>query len=148
MARFHAGLSDATVRARYGKDRSLAERSAHERLARICFVDYDRQFALIAEAQGMSGGIATPEIAGVARLTRVHASDDRMLTMVVADVWQRRGVGAQIVRSAVQVARGEGVEHVISELSPGNAGMRELLAEEGFAIEDRGSVLVASLALR
>ncbi len=148
MARFHASLSDATVRARYGKDRSLAERTAHERLARICFVDYDREFAIVAEAPGMTGGVATPEIAGVARLSRVHATDDRMLTMVVADAWQRRGVGAQIVKLAVQVARGEGVEHLIAELSPGNAGMRELLADEGFAFEDKGSSLVASLTIR
>ena len=55
MARFHAGSVRAEVRARYGIDRSLAERTAHERLTRICFVDYDRQFALVAEAPVLGG---------------------------------------------------------------------------------------------
>ena len=50
-ARFHEGLSSETVVARYGIDRPLSERTAHERLTRICFVDYDRQFALVAEAE-------------------------------------------------------------------------------------------------
>jgi GNAT superfamily N-acetyltransferase len=70
-----------------------------------------------------------------------------MLTMVVADVWQRRGVGEQLVRSAVDVARGEGVAHLVAELAPDNRGMRELLADAGFGFEDRGDVLVATLPL-
>ena len=142
VARFHAALSAETVVARYGKERSLAERTAHERLARICFVDYDREFALVAEGPGANG---QTEIAGVARVSRVHQSDDRMLTMVVADAWQRRGVGEQLVRSAIDVARGEGVAHLVAELAPDNRGMRELLADAGFGLEDRGGALVATL---
>ena len=144
MAAFHARLSDRTVRARYGKDRSLAERTAHERLARICFVDYDRQFALVAEASLLGGG---HEIAGVARLSRMHASNDRQLTMTVADAWQRQGIGAQLVRCAVRVATTEGVDRLIAELTPDNIGMRELLADEGFSFEPQGDVLVATLAV-
>ena len=76
------------------------------------------------------------------------ASDDRVLTLVVADAWQRRGVGAALVRSAVEVARGEGVAHLLAELSPDNRPMRELLAAAGFTLEERGEVLLASLAAR
>jgi GNAT superfamily N-acetyltransferase len=71
-----------------------------------------------------------------------------VLTLVVADAWQRRGVGAAIIRSAIDVARGEGVDHLLAELSPGNAPMRELLASEGFASSERDGVLEASLAVR
>jgi acetyltransferase len=144
VARFHEGLSAETVRARYGVDRSLAERTAHERLARICYVDYDRQFALVAEAADGDG----TEIAGIARVSRVPASDDRVLTLVVADAWQRRGIGAELVRSAVAVAGGERVDHLVAELSPDNRPMRELLTSEGFALEERGEVLLASLSVR
>ena len=62
LARSTPACRTQTVVARYGKDRPLAERTAHERLARICFVDYDRQFALVAEVPGRRGG--DPEIAG------------------------------------------------------------------------------------
>jgi acetyltransferase len=144
MATFHARLSQRTVRARYGKDRPLAERTAHERLARICFVDYDRQFALVAEAPVLGGAT---EIAGVVRLSRIHATNDRGLTLTVADAWQRQGIGAQLVHSAVGVARGEGVEHLVAELTPDNRGMRELLADEGFAFDDRGDALFATLTV-
>ena len=143
VARFHSRLSEATVLARYGKNRSLSERTAHERLTRICFVDYDRQFGLVAEVVGRDG----PEIAGVARISRVHASDDRTLTMVIADAWQRRGIGARLVQGAVAVARGEGVANLIAELAPDNVGVRELLADEGFSFEERDGTVLASLAV-
>ena len=145
VVRFHAGLSDETVRARYGKVRSLKERTAHERLTRICYVDYDRQMALVAEAQ-------TPERPGDRwhrpRVTESTASEDRHLTLVVADAWQRHGIGAQLVRSAIQVAHGEQVTNLVAEVSPDNVPMRELLVSEGFSIEDRGDVLLASLPAR
>jgi acetyltransferase len=145
-ARFHAGLSSATVVARYGVDRPLEERTAHQRLARICFADYDRQFALVAEVQ--KDDAAAPEFAGIARVSRVHASDDRLLTMTVADAWQRRGVGACLVRAAVQVAKGEGVANLVSHLSTSNAGMHELLEAEGFTFTEGEGVLVATLPIR
>ena len=87
------------------------------------------------------------EIAGIARVSRVHASEDRMLTMVIADAWQRRGVGARIVQTAVAVARGEGVVHLVADLAPDNVGMRDLLEGEGFSFTDRDGTLVASLTI-
>ena len=86
-------------------------------------------------------------IAGIARLSRVHASDEKVLTLVVADAWQRRGIGAQLVRSAVAVSRKEGTSRVIAKLSPDNVPMRELLAENGFTFEKRDGLLLASLAI-
>jgi acetyltransferase len=144
LARFHASLSNATVRARYGTDLALADRIAHERLTRICFVDYDREIVLVAEAPTSDGSA----IIGIARLSRVHASDDKMLTMIVADAWQRRGIGSQLVRSAVAVGRKEGISRVLAMLSPGNEPMRDLLAEHGFTFEDRDGMVQASLATR
>jgi len=144
VARFHGGLSAGTVVARYGKNRPLSERTAHERLTRICFADYDRQFALVAAVDDPLG---TSGIIGMSRLARVHATNDRHLTMVVADEWQRRGVGASLVRAAVTVARGEGVAHLVAELKTENVGMRELLADEGFAFEERDGQLVATLTI-
>jgi acetyltransferase len=143
LARFHAALSTQTVRARYGTDMALAERTAHERLTRICFVDYDREIAIIAEAPSADG----PVIAGIARLSRVHATNDKTLTLVVADEWQRRGIGAQLLKSAVAIERKEGISHILACLSPDNIPMHELLAEHGFSFEQRGDLVLASLSM-
>ncbi len=142
---FHKGLSEETVVARYGVNRPLEERIDHSRMTRICFADYDRQFALVVE-NGCDDG-ARGEIIGMSRQVRMHASDDRHLTMVVADGWQRQGIGAKLVQAQEAVARGEGVANLISELAPENVGMRELLESEGFAIEEQEGHLRARLAI-
>ncbi len=142
VARFHEALSNETVQARYGSSLALAERTAHERLTRICFVDYDREIVLVAQVGTPTG----PVIAGIARLSRILAAD-RRLTIVVADAWQRRGIGAQLIRSAVAVGRKERVRRVIAELPAGNERLRELLAEHGFTFKERDGTLLASLNL-
>ena len=141
LVRFHATLSPATVRARYGEDLALAERTAHERLTRICFVDYDREIALVAEARTADG----PTIAGVARLSRAHARDEMELSLVIADAWQRRGIGRELLRSAADVARRERVAAVVAHLSTDNLAMRHLLERAAFAFEAADGRLVATL---
>ena len=68
MIRFHEKLSDQTVYMRYLEKLKLDQRIAHERLARVCFIDYNREMALVALCP--QGG--TEEIVGVARLAKMH----------------------------------------------------------------------------
>jgi acetyltransferase len=131
------------VVARYGTDLALAERTAHERLTRICFVDYDREIALVAEAAGEEG----PVVAGVARLSRIHATQDVELSLVVADAWQRRRIGRELLDAAIDVARHEPVGTVVAHLDRDNEAMRRLLADAGFAFETVGGRLVARLEM-
>ena len=49
MVQFHAELTEETVYSRYFEHLGLSQRTAHERLTRICFNDYDREIALVAE---------------------------------------------------------------------------------------------------
>jgi acetyltransferase len=49
MVKFHGTLSDRTVYLRYFSSLSLAMRTAHEQLGRICFSDYEREMVLVAE---------------------------------------------------------------------------------------------------
>jgi acetyltransferase len=66
MVAFHRSLSSQSVYLRYLGHRSLTERTAHPRLAQLCFIDYEREMALVA-VHDTPGG--TGEIIGVARFT-------------------------------------------------------------------------------
>src|SRR6202041_1857154 len=61
MVKFHETLSERSVYLSYFHLMNLPQRVAHERLTRICFIDYDREMALVAARRG--------EILAVARLT-------------------------------------------------------------------------------
>jgi len=56
LVRFHEPLSDRSVYLRFFHMMGLGQRVAHERLTRICFVDYDREIALVAERKDPGSG--------------------------------------------------------------------------------------------
>ena len=49
MVKFHETLSEQSVYFRYFHHVRLSQRVAHERLTRMCFIDYAREMALVAE---------------------------------------------------------------------------------------------------
>ena len=55
MVAFHQALSERACYLRYFHPLKLSQRIAHERLTRICFIDYDREMALVAEHRTMPG---------------------------------------------------------------------------------------------
>ena len=64
MVNFHQTLSDRSVYLRYFYSLSLSSRVSHDRLVRICFVDYDREMAIVAEHRDATGNVASWESAG------------------------------------------------------------------------------------
>jgi acetyltransferase len=62
MVAFHNMLSEESVHFRYFGSLKLEQRVAHDRLTRICFNDYDREIALVADHKCRYGG---HEILGV-----------------------------------------------------------------------------------
>ena len=72
MVRFHETLSERSVYLRYFHLMNLEQRTTHERLTRICFIDYDREMALVAVRRNPETGES--EILGVGRLMKIHGT--------------------------------------------------------------------------
>jgi acetyltransferase len=129
---FHRSLSEATVYQRYLSHLGLTDRTAHERLMRICFLDYDRELALVAERVDPATGAA--EILGIARLSRLHAANAAEVAIVITDRWQRRGLGTELLRRLTEFARDEGMERIGAEIPAENVGVQRALEQLGFVI--------------
>jgi len=134
MVRFHEKLSEQTVYLRYVENLKLSQRIAHERLARICFMDYDREMALVALRA--AGG--SDEIVGVARLSKFHGRDDAELAVLVRDDFQRRGLGTALVERLLAVAREEKISRVVAFMLPENLGMQRTATRLGFVLDRSG----------
>ena len=74
---------------RYFHAMKLSTRVAHERLTRICFIDYDREMVLVAERQApeADGG---REILGVGRLSKIRGTGDAEFALLISDRFQKR----------------------------------------------------------
>jgi acetyltransferase len=132
VVEFHRTLSEETVFQRYLAHLGLSERTAHERLIRICFVDYHREMALVAERADPVTG--RPAIVGIGRLSRVFGTDDAEFAVLVTDAWQGRGIGTELLRRLVEIARAEGVAVIGAQMRAENTGMRKASERLGFTI--------------
>lgn len=134
MVKFHETLSDRSVYMRYLTPFMLSQRVSHERLSRLCFIDYDREIALVAEHAHAKTG--EREIMAVGRISRLRYSNDARFTMVVSDVYQCRGIGTALLSRMIDVARQEKIARLIGVISVENDAMQKLCRKLGFALRE------------
>lgn len=130
LVAFHHRLSEQSVRLRYMQSFRLDERTAHGRLVRICFADYERDLTLVVEHDAPER-----QIVAVGRLTRRPRGTDGLYSLIVADAWQKRGVGSTLLQRLVEVARQEGLTRLLGHIVADNRVMRRLSERLGFRIE-------------
>ena len=126
IVKFHKKLSENTVRQRFFEFMSLDERVAHERLIRICFPDHDREWAIVAEVDGI--------IVGVGRLSRVPGTRYARFTMIIVDEFHNLGLGSQLLKHLVEIAKQENIEMIDSRILTENIGMITICRRLGFTI--------------
>jgi acetyltransferase len=128
---FHQTLSERSIRQRYLAPLLLDQRTTHERLIRVCFSDYDRDIALVVEHR-LPGGAS--ELVAVGRMSRRTVHDDAEFAILVSDAWQHRGLGTELLRRIVDIARRERIPRVTATILPDNAAMIHIATSLGFTI--------------
>ncbi len=123
MIDFHSRLSDRSVYLRYFQPLKLTQRTAHERLTRICFIDYDREMALVTELKREDG---QSEVLAVGRLSKLHGRDEAEIAVLVRDEYQHKGLGTELVGRLMQIARDEKLKGVVSTMLGVNREMRAI----------------------
>jgi acetyltransferase len=133
MVDFHQSLSEESVYLRYFHMIALGQRVAHERLTRICFNDYDREIALVAEHKDLK--TEQRSILGVGRLSREPHTDTAQFAILISDQFQRRGLGTELLRRLVQVGRAERLKRITAEILPENIGMQTVSEKLKFKLK-------------
>jgi acetyltransferase len=104
-------------------------------LVRICFNDYDREIALVA--------LQHDEILAVGRLTKLHGVNESEFALLISDEYQGRGLGTELLRRLVEIARTEKHERVNAAILPENQMMQNVCRMLGFKLEfqpDEGTI--------
>jgi acetyltransferase len=147
MVKFHATLSEESVYLRYFHMEKLSTRVAHDRLIQKCFVDYDREMALVADYQDR--GTGEHEIRAVGRLTKISGAAEAEVAVLVSDRFQKQGLGREMVRRLIEVGGAEKIVQIVANILHENEGMRALARHFKFRTRDTGdpSMMVAVLDL-
>ena len=134
---------------RYLHPIALSQRVAHERLTRICFIDYDREMVLVAERAARRAGRApdpgggAPDEAALVRRRRSSPSS-------ISDAFQQQGLGTELLRRLLDVGRREGLRRIMGYISAENTQMLKLATKLGFRtarLGDDPSVVEATVDL-
>ena len=132
MIKFHEGLSDESVYLRYFQRVKLSARTAHQRLSRVCFLDYDREMALLAELHELQTGAR--KIIAVATLSKFPTKSEGDVAVLVSDDYHGQGLGKELVRRLVDFAREEGLRRVVASTMLENVGMCAIFKKLGFQL--------------
>ena len=141
IVKFHEHLSEESVYFRYFHMMKLQARVAHDRLTRICFIDYDREMALVADYLDPDTG--NREILGVSRLSKLYATNDAEFGILVSDRHQRLGLGTELLQSLIDIGRQEELSCITADILPENYTMQHLCSKLGFKLERHMDVVLA-----
>jgi len=134
LVQFHETLSDRSVYMRYLHPMLLSERVAHERLARICHCDYNREITLIAE-QILDPETCETAIWGAGRLTKLHGTNQARFSTLISDQAQGKGIGKELVKRLIDLSRGEKLDRIEALISTDNQAMQGLCQKLGFQLK-------------
>jgi acetyltransferase len=135
------GLSRET-----GYQRLMSARTpSAEELRRFTDIDSDRETALIA----LTSTNGRERQVGVARYVRDEsAPGEAEFAIVLADDWQRRGLGRKLLVSLIDDAKRQGVRRLIGTTLSHNEGMLRLARRLGFSLaRNPGSASITNVTL-
>lgn len=130
----HQHLSLTTVYRRYF---SAHPHLSPEEVEHFTNVDYSNRLALIA--------LDGDQLVAVGRYDRLPDTDDAEIAFLVADQYQRRGIGALLLKQLAAAALRNGITTFIADTLVDNTGMMKVFRNSGFPVTsslDQGVVSV------
>ncbi|WP_323011887.1 GNAT family N-acetyltransferase [Castellaniella sp.] len=135
LQEFIRNLSDES---RYMRFVSMLRELTPRMLARYTRIDYDREVALVATVQvpnPENRGLLRERIVGFAHYLRNADGQGAEYALVIADDWQRRGLGSKLMTSLLQVARRQGLVYIEGIVLSSNRAMLGLMTSLGMTNE-------------
>ncbi len=123
-----ANCSKESIRFRF---RYLFKQTTHEMATRFCFIDYDREIAIVAEIQQDD----VRRLIGVGRLVADADHTEAEYAVLVADAYQGAGLGSILTDYCLEICQGWGIKTVVAETAPDNHRMVQMFARRGFEID-------------
>jgi acetyltransferase len=123
---FIGGLSSATRYNRLLSGRKLTP----DEIRHLTRIDYQREMAFIA----LTADGRRERILGVARYVRDADAGGAEFALVVADAWQRKGVGRVLLETLLRHAESAGIARLHGITLASNQAMQNLARKLGFAL--------------
>jgi len=112
----------------YSRYERVITETLDELATRLCCPDFQTELAVVAEITVN----ATPSVIGVAQLLADPSHETAEYAVLVADPWQRKGLGSAFTDCCLQLAYCWGVRRVVAEFLPDNVRIIHILNKRRF----------------
>lgn len=103
----------------------------HEVAVRFCYVDYDREIAIVAEIEEEG----RKKLIGVGRLISDPENETVEYAVLVTDKWQNRALGSQLTDYCLDISRRWGRKQLVAQTTSDNIRIISVFKKRGFDIE-------------
>lgn len=131
---FYYSLSRETVYFRFFSGRKNVPKS---RIRQYTHIDYQRNFALVVEANG--------KIVGIGHFISTENPETAEMAVVMHDDWQNKGIGTHLLRYLISIAKERGIKHITATVLLENYKILKTIEKLGFKFSKKlaeGDLLV------
>ncbi|WP_346860981.1 bifunctional acetate--CoA ligase family protein/GNAT family N-acetyltransferase [uncultured Draconibacterium sp.] len=104
---------------------------SHEVASQFCFIDYDREIAIVAEHEREDG---TKELIGVGRLIADPDVEVMEYAILITDKWQKKELGYTLTNYCLGIAKSRGIKKLAAETTRDNKPMISVFRKLNFKI--------------
>lgn len=115
----------------YSRFRYFFHWESHEVATRYCYIDYDRELAIVAFA----GEGDDHKIIGIGRLIADPDHETVEYAVLVTDSWQNKELGSILTDYCMEIAKKWNLKRFVAQTSTDNSRMIRMFQKRGFSIE-------------
>jgi acetyltransferase len=117
----------------YSRFRYFFQWASHEVATRFCYIDYNREIAIVAEIEEDG----KRKLIGVGRLISDPEQHTVEYAVLITDKWQNRDLGGILTDYCLEIAEKWGMKKIYAQTTSDNHRMISLFKKRGFRILER-----------
>lgn len=122
-----ASCSKETI---YSRFRYSFHWNSHEVATRFCYIDYDREIAIVAEIEEKG----ERKLLGVGRLIADPEHETVEYAVLITDAWQKKELGSMLTDYCMEIARKWKLKKIVAQTTADNRPMISVFEKRGFKI--------------
>lgn len=124
-------LASCSKESIYSRFRFFFQWDSHEVAARYCYIDYDREIAIVAEI--VENGVR--KLIGVGRLIADPDHENVEYAILILDSYQNRDLGGLLTDYCFEIAKKWGLKRIVAQTTADNKRMIAVFEKRGFEID-------------
>jgi len=119
----------------YSRFRYFFQWQSHEVATRYCYIDYDREIAIVAEVQEGN----QRKLVGVGRLIADPDHETVEYAILIIDTYQQKDLGNIITDFCMEIARKWNLKKIVAQTTTDNKRMISVFKKRGFSVHTETS---------